>query len=335
MSEHVVTPPRARTGALVGSRLRSATFWLPVLVAVATVVRVATALPRDVPRYLPDEYLYPLLARSFAAGEGIAILGEPTAFPALLEPLLAAPLWATTTTAAQAVALTQLLHALLVSLAAVPVFVLARRLGLAERTALLCAALTLLAPAGFYAALRLGFFSPEEELNAFDPRWIDHYTVNGLALHDPLMRWIYSGSGARRWSELAIPDPMGVLSNYAAFGMRYGAVICVTADEDRPRRTFGYFARHDRELSQFEIRELEAALRAAHFHEPETDQALTRAQTDALRLLSRGMRLKEIAHALGISESAVKARLKSAMARMDARTPVQAASIASQRGLLK
>jgi aldose 1-epimerase/LuxR family transcriptional regulator len=47
------------------------------------------------------------------------------------------------------------------------------------------------------------------------------------------------------------------------------------------------------------------------------------------------MRLKEIANALGISESAVKARLKSAMARMDARTPVQAASIASQRGLLK
>jgi aldose 1-epimerase/LuxR family transcriptional regulator len=84
-----------------------------------------------------------------------------------------------------------------------------------------------------------------------------------------------------------------------------------------------------------EMKELEASLRAAHFHVPQDDQALTRAQTDALRLLSRGMRLKEIANALGISESAVKARLKSAVARMDARTPVQAASIASQRGLLK
>ena len=38
------------------------------------------------------------------------------------------------------------------------------------------------APAGHYAALRLGFFSPEEEINTFDPDWIDHYTVNGLAL---------------------------------------------------------------------------------------------------------------------------------------------------------
>ena len=192
-----------------------------------------------------------------------------------------------------------------------------------------------LAPAGHYAALRLGFFSPEEELNTFSPDWIDHYTINGLALHDPLMRWIYSGSGTRRWSDLMLPDPMGVLEAYAAFGMQYGAVVCVTADEDRPRRTFGYFARADRELALGELKQLEATLRAAHFHDPEVDQPLTRAQTDALRLLSRGMRLKEIAHALGISESAVKARLKSAMARMDARTPVQAASIASQRGLLK
>ncbi|PZR00718.1 MAG: LuxR family transcriptional regulator [Cereibacter sphaeroides] len=192
-----------------------------------------------------------------------------------------------------------------------------------------------IAPAGHYAALRLGFFSPEEELNSFPSDWVDHYTINGLALHDPLMRWIYSASGAQRWSELLLPDPMGVLGSYADFGMPYGAVVCVTADEDRPRRTFGYFARADREITQAELRELEATLRAAHFHDAEADQPLTRAQTDALRLLSRGMRLKEIAHALGISESAVKARLKSAMARMDARTPVQAASIAAQRGLLK
>jgi aldose 1-epimerase/LuxR family transcriptional regulator len=192
-----------------------------------------------------------------------------------------------------------------------------------------------LAPAGHYAALRLGFFSPEEELNTFDPSWIDHYTVNGLALYDPLMRWIYSDNGSSRWSDIATPDPMNVLAAYANFGMPYGAVVCVTADEERPRRTFGYFARADREYSFAELQELEETLRAIHYDEGDDEPALTRAQTDALRLLSRGMRLKEIAFALGISESAVKARLKSAMARVDARTPVQAASIAAQRGLLK
>jgi DNA-binding CsgD family transcriptional regulator len=192
-----------------------------------------------------------------------------------------------------------------------------------------------IAPAGHYAAVRLGFFSPEEESNSFSPDWVHHYTVNGLALHDPLMRWVYSGSGARRWSALDLPDPMRVLTAYADFGMPFGAVVCVTADDARPSRTFGYFARRDRDLTDAEIADLESTLRALHVGEAEDSQGLTRAQAEALRLLSRGMRLKQIAFALGISESAVKARLKSAVARMDARTPAQAASLAAERGWLK
>lgn len=192
-----------------------------------------------------------------------------------------------------------------------------------------------LAPAGHYAALRLGYFSPEEESSTFATEWVDHYTINGLALHDPLMRWVYSGSGARRWSELALPDPMKVLEAYAAFGMTFGAVVCITADDARPRRTFGYFARSDRELTNAELSDLETTLRALHFGLPEEEAGLTRAQAEALRLLARGMRLKQIAFALGISESAVKARLKSAVARMDARTPAQAASLAAEKGWLK
>jgi LuxR family transcriptional regulator len=194
---------------------------------------------------------------------------------------------------------------------------------------------TSVAPAGFYVALRLGFFSPEEELTTFSSGWIDHYTVNALALHDPLMRWIYANNGACRWSRLDLADPMGVLNSYAAFGMPFGAVICITADCGRPSRSFGYFARQDRDLNEIELKLAESALRSAHFHGSGNDQPLTRPQVDALRLLSRGMRVREIAQTLGISESAVKARLKSAMARTDARTPVQAASIALQRGLLK
>lgn len=192
-----------------------------------------------------------------------------------------------------------------------------------------------IAPAGHYAAVRLGFFSPEEESNYFAADWVHHYTINGLALHDPLMRWVYSGSGACRWSELNIPDPMRVMASYAEFGMPHGAVVSVSADDMRPSRTFGYFARNDRELTDTEIGDLEATLRALHRGEADPGQGLTRAQAEALRLLARGLRLKEIAFALGISESAVKARLKSAVARMDARTPAQAASLAAEKGWLK
>jgi LuxR family transcriptional regulator len=192
-----------------------------------------------------------------------------------------------------------------------------------------------IAPAGFYVAVRLGFMSPEEEINTFHPDWIDSYTARGLALHDPLMRWIYSNCGAERWSALTTEDTLGIMAAYSNSGMRYGAVVCVSSDEARPRRTFGYFSRTDRELSQAELAELEARLRSLHFHTMQQEEGLTKAQSEALRLLSQGMRLREIAHALDISESAVKARLKSAMARMHARTPAQAATIASKRGLLR
>ena len=192
-----------------------------------------------------------------------------------------------------------------------------------------------IAPAGFYVAVRLGFMSPEEEINTFRPDWIDFYTSRGLALHDPLMRWIYSNCGAARWSALNTEDALGIMAFYSGSGMHYGAVVCVSSDEARPRRTFGYFSRSDRELSQSELEELEARLRSLHFHPVQQEERLTKAQSEALRLLSQGMRLREIAHALDISESAVKARLKSAMARMHARTPAQAATIASKRGLLR
>jgi LuxR family transcriptional regulator len=192
-----------------------------------------------------------------------------------------------------------------------------------------------IAPAGFYVALRLGFLSPEEEMNTFSAEWIDHYTSRGLALHDPLMRWVYSNTGTARWSSVQCEDLMGVLAFYAAWNMRFGAVVCISATEARPRRTFGYFARTDREMSQIELQELEARLRSLHFHDPNQHERLTRAQCEALKMLSQGKRLKQIAQELDISESAVKARLKSAMISMDARTPAQAATIASNRGLLR
>lgn len=51
-------------------------------------------------------------------------------------------------------------------------------------------------------------------------------------------------------------------------------------------------------------------------------------------MLSTGMRYKQMAYALGISESAVKARLKGAAQRMNAKTAAQAASVAASRGIL-
>ena len=94
---------------------------LAVLVVGATVVRLVLSLGRSMPRYLPDEYLYPQLARSIASGDGIGVLGHPSSFPAVLEPLLLAPVWGGLAPET-ALRVTQSLHALLIACAAIPVY---------------------------------------------------------------------------------------------------------------------------------------------------------------------------------------------------------------------
>ncbi|PTM80370.1 helix-turn-helix transcriptional regulator [Cereibacter johrii] len=187
------------------------------------------------------------------------------------------------------------------------------------------------AQAGFYVALRLGFYSPEDELNTFPEQFVELYTARGLALQDPLMRWTFTNHGALRWSAVDLPDPLGVVARYRQYGMRYGATICLAGRGPVPKKSFGIFARGDREFSDAEIVDLRELLTTLHVNEP---QSLTESQVEVLRMLSTGMRYKQMAYALGISESAVKARLKGAAQRMNAKTAAQAASVAASRGIL-
>ncbi len=72
----------------------SAGWLLGGLVALSAVVRfLFSALPLQTPFYLPDEYTYSALARGIAETGRPVIRGVPAHFPALLEPLLAAPFW--------------------------------------------------------------------------------------------------------------------------------------------------------------------------------------------------------------------------------------------------
>ncbi|TMV71927.1 LuxR family transcriptional regulator [Thioclava sp. BHET1] len=188
-----------------------------------------------------------------------------------------------------------------------------------------------IAPAGYYIALRLGFYAPEEEVNTFPKAWVEHYTAAGLALFDPFLQWCHANSGARRWGEIDLPDPVQVIPAYKEFGLAYGAVVSVQGTPQRPRRSFGVFARFEREFHSSELEELQDILIDLH---QGAQQSLTEAQREVLRMVSSGLRQKQIAHALGISLSAVKSRLKSAADRLEAKTPAEAAYIATTKGLL-
>jgi Dolichyl-phosphate-mannose-protein mannosyltransferase len=123
----------------------SAGVWLACLVCASTAVRALAALRYATPGYFPDEYIYSAISRSIASDGRPFVRDEPAHFPALLEPLLAAPLWAIGSVET-AYRLVQVENALFMSLAAVPVYLLARRLELTSGYALVCAAFTLLVP---------------------------------------------------------------------------------------------------------------------------------------------------------------------------------------------
>lgn len=191
--------------------------------------------------------------------------------------------------------------------------------------------LSRLSPAGYYIALRVGFYAPERELNTFSPDWTDYYTRHGLALVDPYMQWCQRNTGVARWTAVDLPDPVSVSAAYRKFGIMFGASVAIIGSPSVPKRSFGVFARPEREFREDELALLQSALDQLHGAGVDV---LTPAQAAALRLLSQGKRQKEIAALLGISISAVKARLKSASERLGASTPIEAASIAAGGGML-
>lgn len=189
------------------------------------------------------------------------------------------------------------------------------------------------APAGFYVALRVGFSFPEEEMNALPELWVEFYTTHGLVVQDPAMRWVYGNTGCIRFSEMAMPDPQQVRGHAAVFGLSHGAAVSVMAATDRGRRSYGLFYRDDRDFHDAEVSELHRIMGQLH-KGPEDERSLTAAEIEALKMQSEGLRLKQIAGKLGISESAVKARLNNVKRKLGAKTQSQAASIAAARRIL-
>src|SRR6478672_2414697 len=117
--------------------------------------RLFAAVARLTPYYLPDEYIYPSLARSLAESGRPLIRGAGVHFPALLDPIVTAPVWLVTNDPVAAFRLTQGIHAVLFSLAAIPAYLLCRRLGLSSWPGIAVAALTVAVPDGVYSSTML------------------------------------------------------------------------------------------------------------------------------------------------------------------------------------
>jgi DNA-binding NarL/FixJ family response regulator len=74
---------------------------------------------------------------------------------------------------------------------------------------------------------------------------------------------------------------------------------------------------------------------AAHLAEHLSDEALTERETEVLHLLKTGIRNRDIAERLFISEETVKAHLKHLMQKLGANDRTQAMTIAVRRGMIQ
>lgn len=187
-----------------------------------------------------------------------------------------------------------------------------------------------LAPNGFFFALHIRFAMPLLHLQTYPKDWIDRYTEEVYALRDPIIAWGFSTVGTARWSEIDIPDPFDILGQAQDYGMVYGAAI---ACGPMKSRTIASAARADREFTDAEIAEIASIIRMLH-KITEPPRSLTDAQVEALRLIAEGDRHAAAAAKLGISESALKARLVGARNSLLARTTAEAIQRAKDYRLL-
>lgn len=115
------------------------------IVALSFALRALLAWLHAAPAYFQDEYVYAELGRSIAEGGGPTIRGQAANFPALLQPLLTAPAWLASDLGT-GYRIVQTIGALAMSLAAVPAFVLARRLDFGRGFALAAAVFAVALP---------------------------------------------------------------------------------------------------------------------------------------------------------------------------------------------
>lgn len=188
--------------------------------------------------------------------------------------------------------------------------------------------LSAIAPRGYGVSLHIRRAVPMARYTTLSSQWSEHHARMGFVLRDPCLAWASAHNGVRRWSEIL--DPYGIFDEAARFGLRFGAVA---SEGPATALSVAVIARDDREPSEAEMDQLLGSVQRMHGL-IETPDRLTCPQLEALRVIAAGKRYAGAAAQLGISESALKARLYSARERLMARTTPEAIRRAKDFGLI-
>src|SRR5207249_7503208 len=118
---------RAAAGSRSLARAVPVWAWLAGVVVCSTLVRYALGRRMVAPWIMVDELIYSELAKSFAAGGHFLVRDHATAAYGVVYPALISPAWAIFDSVPHAYAAAKAIDSVLMSLAAVPAYLLARR----------------------------------------------------------------------------------------------------------------------------------------------------------------------------------------------------------------
>ncbi|MBM3605522.1 MAG: LuxR family transcriptional regulator [Alphaproteobacteria bacterium] len=189
-----------------------------------------------------------------------------------------------------------------------------------------------LAPRGFMFGLHIRFSRPVRRVCTYPSSWIQTYTRLNLGIGDPMMIWCMANQGSIRWSELSAgaADPLDVMKQAHAHGLRYGVALSVGPVESR---SYIGAAHHEREFTDAEILRMTELLQQGH-DLIDRKTALRPILIEALEAIACGMTYDQACSALGISRTALRYRLQAARGALGAQDNAQAIRKAIDAGLL-
>lgn len=169
--------------------------------------------------------------------------------------------------------------------------------------------------------------------STYNQRWIDRYVDQGYLLIDPTIQFGLSSTGHMTWKKLErlFPSSRTFFEDAVNYGLHHGNTLSISADG-----RVSVLSCSGPEWSEGELRVARAALHALHAleFEPSNSVRLTGPVKDVLRLMCGGCKDQEIADRLGVKLETVRARRRTAMLALEAKTSAQLISQVIKFGLI-
>jgi LuxR family transcriptional regulator len=180
--------------------------------------------------------------------------------------------------------------------------------------------LRLRSPSGFSLVMNHTRVGPEFLLSTVHPEWQQVYDRRNYVWFDPILLSTVMSDGDRRWSDVKLPDIRGVMREAKSFGLSFGATFARTNAHAKSLLSVG---RSDRDILPAEMKELSEWF-TSYCERIFIEDDLTLVEKQTLISLADDRSIKQVAEHLGVSQSAVKARLSSVRAKFKVNTNTKA-----------